>query len=138
TSNPYFIGGGVVTGLTNKRLINYDLTWEKTSVFNVGMDLFFLNNRLTAELEYYERKTTGMNRPSDISTHLAGLYTAPRRNIGDMENKGVEANLTWNDRKGDFRYLLNFNIGYNENRLLSWNEQLQRGAYFLDMPYGFI
>lgn len=138
TPSPYFLGNSTVMGLGNKKLINYDLTWEKTSIFNVGMDLGFLNNRLTAELEYYNRLTSGMNRPSDISLHFTGLYTAPRRNIGEMQNKGVEANLTWNDRKGDLQYMFNFNIGFNKNKLLSWNEQLQRGSAFLNMPYNFV
>lgn len=137
-ASPYFLGESVVTGLINKKLINYNLTWEKTRVFNIGLDLAFFDHRLTSELEYYERKTIGMNRPSDISIHLSGLYTAPRRNIGDMLNRGVEANVTWNDRKGDFHYMLNFNVGYNKNKLLSWNEPLQRGSVFLDMPYNFV
>ena len=107
-------------------------------MFNLGLDLGFFKNKLTAELDYYERKTIGMNRPSDVSMHLTGLFTAPRRNIGDMMNKGLEANVTWNDRKGDVGYMLNFNVGYNKNKLLSWNEQLQRGSVFIDMPYNFI
>lgn len=138
TSNPYYLGTNVVPGLINRRLVNYDLTWEKTTVFNLGLDLAFFNNRLTTELEYYRRLTTGLNRPSDVSMHLTGLFTAPRRNIGEMENRGVEANITWNDKAGDVRYLLNFNIGYNKNKLLSWNEQLQRGSLFIDMPYNFV
>ena len=134
----YYWNENVLTGLTNKKLINYDLTWEKTSVLNFGMDLTFFNNRLSAELEYYKRLTTGMNRPSDISVHLSGAYLAPRRNIGDMVNRGVEANLTWNDKQGDFRYMMNFNIAYNASRLLEWNEKLQRGSAFIDMPWNFV
>lgn len=139
TKTYYYLNQTVVTGLTNKKLINYDLTWEKTSAMNIGLDLAFLNNRLTAELEYYSRKTTGMNRPSDISIHLSSAYTpAPRRNIGDMLNRGVEANITWNDKIGDVKYIANFNIGYNKNTLLSWNEKLQRGPAFIDMPFNFV
>lgn len=139
TKTYYYWNQSVVTGLTNKKLINYELTWEKTSALNIGMDLAFFNNRLTAELEYYNRKTTGMNRPSDISIHLSSAYTpAPRRNIGDMVNRGVEANITWNDRFGDLKYTANFNVGYNKNKLLSWNEKLQRGPAFIDMPFNFV
>lgn len=134
----YYWNNTVLTGLTNKKLINYDLSWEKTTALNVGMDLAFLNNRLTAELEYYNRKTTGMNRPSDISIHLAGAYVAPRRNIGDMLNRGVEANITWTERQGELRYMVNFNVGFNKNTLLSWNEKLQRGPTFIDMPFNFV
>ncbi len=66
------INGNVTRGFVNSKLMNTALSWEKTSVFNVGLELAFLNNRLTAELDYYDRLTTGMNRPSDLSIFLCG------------------------------------------------------------------
>ena len=120
-------------------MINQDLSWETTTVFNVGLDLGFLKNRLTAELDYYDRLTTDMIRPSDFSIHLSGAYNpAPRRNIGNMRNRGVEGNFTWRDRRGDFRYTVNLNVAYNKNRLEKWNEFLSKGTTFLDMPYNFV
>ncbi len=138
TASHYFLDASPVVGLTNKKFINYNLTWEKTNVFNAGLDLAFLGNKLLLELDYYERLTTGMNRPSDLSIHLAGAYTAPRRNIGDMRNRGFETNLTWNDRKGGFRYMVNLNYSTNRNKLLSWYETLQRGSVFIDMPFNYV
>lgn len=138
TASNYISGGVPVIGLTNKKFINYNLTWERTNVLNLGMDLVFFNNRLSWEVDYYDRLTKGMNRPSDVSIHLSGAYIAPRRNIGDMRNRGVESNLTWTDRKQDFQYMVNFNFSKNSNRLLSWNEQLPKGSTFLDMPYNFV
>lgn len=138
TAGHYFIDGAAVVGLTNKKFINYALTWEKTNIFNVGFDVSMLNNKLLVELDYYDRKTIGMNRSSDLSTHLLGVYIAPRRNIGDMLNQGFEANLTWNDKKGDFRYMVNLNYSTNRNTLLSWSETLQRGSLFVNMPYNFV
>ncbi|SOD14820.1 SusC/RagA family TonB-linked outer membrane protein [Pedobacter xixiisoli] len=138
TAGHYFLDGAAVVGLTNKKFINYALTWEKTNIFNVGFDVSMLSNKLLVELDYYDRKTIGMNRESDLSTHLTGVYLAPRRNIGDMSNKGFEANLTWNDKKGDFRYMVNLNYSTNKNTLLSWSETLQRGSLFVDMPYNFV
>ncbi len=56
----------------NSKLLNADLSWEETAVLNVGLELGFLDNRLTAEFDYYDRLTTGMNRPSDLSVLLSG------------------------------------------------------------------
>jgi TonB-linked SusC/RagA family outer membrane protein len=138
TASHYVLDGVPVIGLTNKKFINYALTWEKTKVFNTGVDVSVFNNKLLVEFDYYDRLTTGMNRPSDLSIFLTGAFVAPRRNIGDMRNRGIEANLTWNDRKGDFQYMVNLNYSTNRNTLVSWSETLQRGSMFLNMPYNFI
>ncbi|TDB65385.1 TonB-dependent receptor [Arundinibacter roseus] len=137
-SSNYMIGGSIVKGFVNQKLVNRDLSWETTTVFNAGLDLGFLNNRLTTELDYYDRLTTGMNRPSEMSIHLTGAYTAPRRNIGDLRNRGVEANITWRESRGDISYSVNLNASYNATVLEEWNEFLGRGWIFLNMPYQFL
>lgn len=134
----YMMDGSIVRGFVNKKMVNQNLTWEKTTVLNLGLDLGFLNNRLTTELDYYDRLTTGMNRPSEMSIHLTGAYTAPRANIGNLRNRGIEANITWTDKINDWRYSLNLNASYNAMVLEKWNEFLSRGWVFLDMPYHFL
>ena len=138
TQANYIINQSVSKGFVNKKLINPDLSWEITAVTNMGIELGFLNNRLNVELDYYDRLTTGMNRPSDLSIFLSGHYNAPRKNIGNLRNRGIETNITWNDRLGDWNYKLNFNFAYNRNRLEKWNELLNRGTVFIDMPYRFV
>jgi TonB-linked SusC/RagA family outer membrane protein len=137
-SSNYMVGGNIVKGFVNKKLVNKDLSWETTKVFNLGLDLGFLNNRLTAEIDYYDRLTTGMNRPSEMSILLTGAYDAPRRNIGNLRNRGIEGNLTWRDRRGEVNYGINLNASYNRTNLESWNEFLGRGYTFLNMPYHFL
>lgn len=137
-TSSYFIDGKIVKGFVNQKFINQNLTWEKTTVLNAGLDLGFLKNRLFVELDYYNRLTTGMNRPSDLSIMLTGAYNPPRTNIGDMRNQGVEANLTWREQRGEFRYQVNLNASYNQTRLEKWNELLLKGYVFLDMPYHFL
>ncbi|MCE6991401.1 TonB-dependent receptor [Dyadobacter sp. CY323] len=134
----YMVGGQIVKGFVNRKLVNKDLSWETTKVFNLGLDLGFLNNRLTAEIDYYDRLTTGMNRPSEMSILLTGAYDAPRKNIGNLRNRGIEGNLTWRDRKGAVNYTLAVNASYNRTNLESWNEFLGRGYTFLNMPYHYL
>ncbi|MDR2915919.1 MAG: TonB-dependent receptor [Tannerella sp.] len=138
TTNNYVIDGQIVKGFVNKKMINRNLSWESTYVTNIGLDLGFFRNRLTAEIDYYDRLTKGMNRPSEMSIHLTGAYTAPRTNIGNLRNRGIEGNFRWQDKISDFSYFVHFNISYNNNRLESWNQYLGRGSTFIDMPYGFL
>ncbi len=134
----YMIDGQVVKGFSYQKMINRNLSWESTYITNIGLDLAFLDNRLTAEIDYYNRLTTGMNRPSELSLHLTGAYEAPRRNIGDLRNKGMELNLTWRDNVGELSYSINLNGSRNKNRLEKWNEFLGKGNVFIDMPYQFV
>ena len=133
-----YMGDDVVKGFVNKKMINKDLSWEISTDVNVGLDIGFLNNRLRAEIDFYNRLRTGMNRPSQMSVHLTGAYSAPRANIGDLRNQGVELNLTWKDKIGTVDYSVNLNGAYKRTTLKEWNEFLSRGWVFLNMPYHFL
>lgn len=137
-ANHYMIDGAIAKGLVNSKMVNPDLSWESTKVMNIGLDLGFFNSRLTTELDYYDRLTTGMNRPSDMSLLLSGAYNAPRKNIGNLRNRGIEGNITWRDQVGEITYGLNLNASYNTTALEKWNEFLGKGNTFLNMPYHFV
>lgn len=135
----YVIGSSVQRGFANSKMINRFLTWETTSVFNVGVDLSFVRNKLTASVDYYDRLTTGMNRPSEFSTFLTYAYSPPpRTNIGNLRNRGVEIDLGWRDRIGELQYGINVNGAFNNTNLEKWNTLLLRGNVFLGMPYQFV
>lgn len=138
SANHYMIAGTIALGLANSKMVNPELSWETTSVLNIGLDLGFFKNRLTTEIDYYDRLTSGMNRPSEMSILLTGAYTAPRKNIGDLRNRGIEGNFTWKDKIRDFNYSFNLNGSYNTTVLEKWNEFLGRGYTFLNMPYHFL
>jgi len=145
TANNYMIGGTQVIGLTNNKLINKDLSWESTNVFNLGLELGFLNNRLTAELDYYDRLTKGIIQGSQLSNLLTGAFSPPRTNIGNLRNRGIELTLGWKDKIGAFSYGISLNGSYNRTNLEKWSQLLTRGALdpitnntiFLNMPYNY-
>jgi len=130
--------GKLVEGYVNELMINESLSWESTTVINVGLDIGFFRNKLTAELDYYNKLTTGMIQRSQLSTHLTGAYKPPRDNIGELRNRGVEANITWREKRGEFNYTVNLNAAYNRTVLEKWNEFLDKGRIYVDMPYKFV
>ncbi len=138
-SNPYITGTGtIVNAFVQKKMTNENLSWETTFVFNAGFDLGFFKNHLTTEIDYYDRLTSGMNQPSSMSNLLTGAYTAPRVNIGNLRNRGIEGNFTWKDQIGKVNYMINLNASYNATRLETWSGYLDRGNTFLNMPYHFV
>lgn len=137
-ASAYMTGGTIVNGFISQKMTNQSLSWETTTVFNAGLDLGFLKSRLTTEIDYYDRLTSGMNQPSSISNLISGAYIAPRVNIGNLRNRGIEANITWKDKAGEFNYMFNLNASYNRTQLESWSGYLDRGYTFLNMPYHFV
>ena len=137
-ANNYMINGEIAKGFVYSKMLNPDLSWEKTSVFNAGLDFVFLKGRLSTEIDFYDRLTTAMIQQSDLSIHLTGAYEAPRTNIGILRNRGLEGNFTWKDHVRDFNYSVNFNISYNASRLENWAEFLDKGNVFINMPYQFV
>jgi TonB-linked SusC/RagA family outer membrane protein len=138
TASNYMAGNSIVKGFVNKKMVNQSLSWETGAVTNVGLDLSFFKGKLSAELDYYDRFTSGMIRPSQMSLHLTGAYSAPRDNIGNLRNRGVEVNATWKDKKGDISYAVNANVSRNWTQLEEWNEFLDKGWIYVNMPYHFV
>ena len=138
TSYPYMINNSAVRGFVNAKMVNENLSWENTATANIGLDLGFLKNRLSVEIDFFDRLTTDMIRNSQMSVHLTGAYTAPRVNIGNLRNRGFEVNATWRERKHDFSYMISGNVSFFHANLEKWNELLTRGNVFLDMPYRFV
>lgn len=98
------------------RLANTQLQWEKTSSWNVGLDLGFLNNRITASLEYYFMPTTDMIMDQSLP-NFSG-FSSITTNLGRVENQGIElsVNSTNIDTK-NFRWNTTFTLSWNKNRI---------------------
>ncbi|WP_209405331.1 TonB-dependent receptor [Pseudozobellia sp. WGM2] len=111
-------GGSLVGGTGLNRLENPDLKWEKTAQYDVGLEVGLFNNRIGIEADVYYRKTTDMLLDAPVP-NTSG-YTTIKRNVGSMENKGLEISLnTVNVNLDDFNWTTNFNITMNRNKVLS-------------------
>ncbi|MBV9962158.1 MAG: TonB-dependent receptor [Parafilimonas sp.] len=110
---------GGVSGLTPYQLANPNLEWEKEHEFDVGVEFGFFKNSLNGELDYYDRKTTGLlyNVPPPGSSGFGQF--PPLINIGSMDNRGVEIVLNSdNIVSKNLKWSTSFNLSYNRNRIL--------------------
>ncbi|MFJ1323171.1 SusC/RagA family TonB-linked outer membrane protein [Capnocytophaga canis] len=78
-------------------LVSSLLTWERVSTANFGLDINMFKNRLGVVFDYFVRKTEGMVGPAPELPSVLGTGV-PRYNNTDMESKGFELELSWNDR----------------------------------------
>lgn len=115
----YVSGQYVAIGANITSITPPVVAWEKGSSVDIGLEAAMLNNRLFAEVAYYDKKTVNGIFAIPI---LASLGTSGGTIIGNsatFQNKGVEVSLSWKDKIGsDFTYSLGGNIGINKNQVL--------------------
>lgn len=93
-----------------------NLTWEKTKSLDIGLDAYFLDNRLRFTAEYYTKKTEDMLLNVEIPDYVG--FDNPQRNIGEMETKGYELDLAWSDQVNDFQYSISVNFSDFRSRMI--------------------
>lgn len=126
--NTYGFGTEYMFGTTFQKTLyptrtpNPNITWEVGTTYDLGFEFKFLDNRLSLESDLFYQKRTNMLIYRNASLPQISGITLPRENIGEMENRGVEGMLSWNDRAGKVEYDLSLNMTYAQNKLLFWDE----------------
>lgn len=105
-----------MTGYGVTALGDIDAKWETSKMLNVGFDATVFDQRLGINFDWYLKKTSDMLIDANWSA-LAGNADKPKVNIGDMENKGVDLNLTWRDKVGELDYSIVVNLSHYKNKL---------------------
>ncbi|MDR1198302.1 MAG: TonB-dependent receptor [Prevotellaceae bacterium] len=119
------------TGSGPTTLGNIELGWEKSEQLDFGLDARFLNNRLSLTIDYFDKTTKDLIVSGVTVSTLAGNTASPL-NAGNISNKGVEIELGWRDRIGDFSYGIRANFASLKNEVTYIHESLDRinGAAF--------
>lgn len=114
-------GGGAnyldTPGTAPSQIGNPDLKWETTTAVNLGLDMAFFKNRLSATIDYYEKNTTDLllNRPIPTTSG----FTTVLQNVGEVNNKGLDIGITTaNVAKSNFTWSTTISLGYNQNEVV--------------------
>ncbi|MCF7567640.1 TonB-dependent receptor [Sabulilitoribacter arenilitoris] len=102
------------------QLISAGLTWERVISSNIGLDLRMFKNRLSTSFEIYKRETIGMLAAGQPLPDILGT-AAPFQNVADLETKGWEVEVGWNDRIGDLTYNINVNLFDNTSKITKFD-----------------
>lgn len=97
---------------------NPDLKWETMTQWDLGFDAGFFNNRLTLGFDYFHKVTDGLLLYGVVPTLSIGGIASPI-NAGSVLNDGVEIELGWKDRVGDFSYGISANLSTLHNKVTS-------------------
>jgi TonB-linked SusC/RagA family outer membrane protein len=127
-----FNNTSVTDGAALNKIPNPDIHWETMVQTDVGVDLGFLANKLSVTIDYFERHNNEMLYPATPAGDLGYIVRAAYQennsitpneemNIGKIENSGVETSIGWKDSKGKFKYSIDFNYTYINNKVIKLN-----------------
>lgn len=109
-------GGSTVNGQTVTSLQNSNLTWEKTTGTNLGIDFAFFGEKLSGSLDFYQSTTTDLLW--DLSLPALTGFDEIRTNLGKIANSGVELQLNATAvSSGPFAWNIGANISHNRNKI---------------------
>ncbi len=127
-SGVVYSNGKWMKTLAPTRNPNPYLRWEEKKETNIGLDFVIANNRVSGNLDFYNRTIDGLLYDYTVPVP-PNLVTTTRANVGKMENKGVEALLNIVAvRKKDFEWMTSLNFSTNSNKLVSLSNDLYQAT----------
>lgn len=119
---PYYLNNQPILGTAFQDIVDPNIRWEVTQESDLGLDFGLANNRLTGEVDYYNKKTTN----ALVRINIPGILGDPDQtavtNAATISNKGVELGLNWRDKIGsNWSYNIGGNIARNTNKIINLN-----------------
>ncbi|HYQ58574.1 MAG TPA: TonB-dependent receptor [Draconibacterium sp.] len=124
--------GEFVNGIVPRGLPITGLSWVKNKSTNLGFDVAFLDNKLTASFDAFERRRTGLPASRyDVKLPSEVGYGLPNENLESDAHRGLEGIVSYKDKVGDLEYRIGANATYARRRWLesykprfgnSWDE----------------
>ena len=145
TSASAVIGDEFVRKLTMTGVPNEDITWEKSSMFNGGIEATLWNGLLGVEVDAFYMLTYDiLQSQSAVFPPSVGGYYPSLINYGKVLNRGVEFTLNHMNQAGKFFYNLRGTLGFSRNKILkttedpNYPEQRRLVGHSTGLKYGFV
>lgn len=118
TDQNYAFNNSLQSAVYISQIANKDLKWETTYQTNIGLDFGFFNNRITGEIDVYNKDTKDLLLFAETPASIG--FSSVQQNIGSVNNKGLEISVNtvnFDGGKGKFKWTTNFNIAFNKNEI---------------------
>jgi hypothetical protein len=123
-NNAYDIGGAgnaITSGFDIAQFGNPNGRWETNTSTNIGLDASLLNNKLDIAFDWYTRTTSDMLTQVPIP-RTSGTASIPYVNIGEVNNTGIDLNISYRDQIGQLRYAISGQISQYKNNVIKLND----------------
>ena len=113
---------------------NLLFSWEKQTLYDIGLDFSILGNRVSGTIGYYNKNTNDLLQSVPLSTTSG--HGSQTQNVGEVENKGIEIELSADVLKlGDFTWNVYSNYATNDNEVLTLAKRADGTDINLDGSY---
>ena len=116
------LGGKEVPGLTTTGIANTNISWETMTLYNVGLDLSVLNNKLYSEIDVFYRKRDDMLGTRVVSLPNTYGATLPSENINSQSTRGFEVLIGHRGNFGEFSYDISGNVSWSRSKWIHYDE----------------
>jgi len=132
-ANAYYFGnvGSTFTGFPGTRegaTGNPDVTWERVVKTNIGVEINILKDKIKFVGDIFSNRTSDILATPQTISSISGL-SQPATNLGIMENKGYEADITYADKFGEFGVRVSANYSFARNEVIYRDEVPNKYAY---------
>ena len=109
--------GSVVSAVTAAQFAYAirNITWERTETTDLGLDAYFLNNKLSITADYYKKNTKDMLLELEIPDYMG--YDNPQQNTGKMHTNGWDLQIGWKDKIGALNYSVSANVSDSRTKM---------------------
>lgn len=118
----YSFGNNVTAGAAVTAYNDPNITWETTTISNVGLDAGILDNRVNLVIDVFRKRTTDILRAVNLPSQVGNL-AGPIRNIGTVDNTGFELGLNYQNSLNNFTYRISGSVTKIKNEVVNLNEQ---------------
>jgi len=115
---------GSEAGIAATSLSNQDLSWESTVASNLGLDMTFLDNRVSVTVDAYNKVTNRLIFKLDLP-YTSGFARTNGANIGQLINKGLEVQVNTDNIRGKFSWSSGVNFSINRNKITSLPQTIE-------------
>lgn len=127
--NSYWFGenNALQYGITPGALANSDVRWEQERKLDIGTDIKLLKSKLGITFDYFDHKRYDILTVRETVPNFSGI-TLPPVNLGIVNNKGLELELSYNDKLSEkFSYFFRGNISMYKNKIIERDEPFNQG-----------
>lgn len=122
-------------GLHYTQVASPNITWEIAVKDDIGVDFSLFNDKLSATIDYFSEKRTGIYMTRHFLPSITGLESAPRANVGEVRSRGFDGNFSLREKVGSVDITFRGNMTYSKNEVLEKDEENKVYPYQYEQGY---
>lgn len=116
-------------GLTHSKISSNNVTWEKSTKRDLGLDLYLFGDKFGLTVDYFDEKREGIYMQRNFLPSYVGIRSTPSANVGVMEVEGFDGNFKLSQKIDKVDIQLRGNFTYSKNEIEEYDEMVNRYPY---------